>query len=203
MKTILKTIASLTMAGIIASANVVSYAESYSENIQFNSIIENLEIPDFNFNPIMTFDVKPPKDQVASLPYIAEPYELYAGKSSYTLKGFRTTTGKVICDYEFQACRPDYGNVGLQLTLYKREETKFLWTTKYNWSKIDSSYKFFNDITSELNPENGPNIPDIGTMTFTNLNKSDVYCLKIENITKDNSEHSYNSIMAKVTIRDK
>lgn len=204
MRKIKQFFGAVAMTLAVGLASITAYAEDYYDGAFLDGNPSTIETPySYTFNPITTLDVNPPKGETTSLPYKAQPYELYAGCSSYTLYGFETSTGKIYCDYEFEACRPDHGLVGLQLILYKRSEHKFLWFTNYSWERVDSDLTTFDDTTGENIPPYKNGKPKTGTMTFSNLSTSDVYCLEIKNITVDDPNQDYNSITATVTIRDR
>lgn len=132
---------------------------------------------------VISRNVKPPKSE-ADLPYTATLDDIYAQHGTYTAYSFRTSTGNFNLTWDLEAIRPYSGNRSMTITVYKKNT--------FNWSIVSNQSQ---SITFKDSGE--------GEISFTGLDTDELYCIRFDNTSQENSSTSlHNSISGTFVITD-
>ena len=200
MKKIKKFALVIVSAMLATALSIPVYAEDHiTESLVENEIDGNMTSS--IDNPITLMDIQPPNDAETTLPYTAQPYDLYAGSGSYTLYSFKTKTGKLNMHYTLEAQDPDHGERSMTLYVYKKVTKSVLWWTEVSWDLVESKTITINDTTSETIPPY-MNKSIVGDVSFYNLSTTESYCLRIVNSTSPSASGYNNAISVTIKITD-
>lgn len=168
--------------GVIMSLGIANATPAIAETVD-EAIVDEVTPRDVN---------KPTKE--TTLPYTANLYDLWAGKGTYTLYSFKTSTGELNLDWSLCAVRPSHGRRSMIIDLYKKDGN--------SWRVVDYQYLSFTD--EDADDFDGRDDIYTGSVSFTNLSSDEIYCMRFNNTSSENtgSTSLHNSISKSIIISD-